>query len=472
MSIFNHHYYLVPPNSSQKITLGKTMIYRKIIKSALVVLAFNGIFMNALNSQTSPCSSMGTDTSFEHIAQVTLNTLDNLSGNNGGYGDFSDLSTELEVGKSYEITLTPGYKDSEFNESWNIWIDYNNDGDYEDEGEEVLSIIAAGQIISTIDIPKNITSRAKTSMRVSMKYVSAALPCQIFSFGEVEDYTILLTGEIEPCSDIITDGFESSYKNWIDGGIDCSRVIENAISGEWSVRLRDNSGEASSLTTKDLALSAYEEITIDFFYYPYSMEDGEDFWLQISTDGGISFTTIKTWTSGKEFINKTRYSESVSINNVTFSDKTRIRLRCDASANADQVYIDDIIINACSTEIQETGIANIDNQEELEADLAIISSIENKPSTQIKSEKDAAFTIYPNPARESISFKLTEGKTNDDSFSIKMLDSHGNIVKYQTNVSSMENFRLDITELINGIYFVMIDNGEGVTDSHKIIVSK
>ena len=41
-----------------------------------------------------------------------------------------------------------------------------------------------------------------------------------------------------------------------------------------------------------LDLTNYEEITVDFNFYSLSMEVNEDFWLQISSNGGSSYTTV------------------------------------------------------------------------------------------------------------------------------------------------------------------------------------
>jgi len=60
------------------------------------------------------------------------------------------------------------------------------------------------------------------------------------------------------------------------------------------------------------------------------MESGEDFMLEVSTDGGNSFSTIKSWASGTDFTN-----------NVRFSVNERI-------TNHDFIYLDDVLIENCS----------------------------------------------------------------------------------------------------------------------------
>ena len=51
-----------------------------------------------------------------------LGQIDNQSGCEG-YSDFSSLSTELERGAQYDLTVTTGYGD----QFVKVWIDYNND---------------------------------------------------------------------------------------------------------------------------------------------------------------------------------------------------------------------------------------------------------------------------------------------------------------------------------------------------------
>jgi len=81
-------------------------------------------------------------------------------------------------------------------------------------------------------------------------------------------------------------------------------------------------------------------------YLPESMEYGEDFLLEISTDGGYSFSTVKSWAAGIDFDNGYFYSETVSIVG-NFSDHTVLRFRCDASSNYDKIYLDNIKITLC-----------------------------------------------------------------------------------------------------------------------------
>ncbi len=146
------------------------------------------------------------------------------------------------------------------------------------------------------------------------------------------------------------EGFEGSWGIWQDGGSDASRIMgpEYANSGRYSVRLRDNSS-STTITTSNLDLSTFEELTIDFSYITKSMDhSNEDFWLQLSTDGGKTYVSVEEWNLGDEFTNDIRKFDSVVIPG-PFSPHTRLRFRCDASSNSDWVYIDDIALSGCSS---------------------------------------------------------------------------------------------------------------------------
>lgn len=165
---------------------------------------------------------------------------------------------------------------------------------------------------------------------------------------------------------IDNNDFESGWGIWNDGGSDAARISNTtyANSGSYLIQLRDNSGVASSATTDNLNLLAYSELTINFSYYARSMDNAnEDFWLQISTNGGSSFTTIEEWNRDDEFVNDQRYNETVVYAGV-FSSNTQLRFRCDASGNSDWIYIDDVAITGCQGAVPDPtctdGIQNGD----------------------------------------------------------------------------------------------------------------
>ena len=76
------------------------------------------------------------------------------------------------------------------------------------------------------------------------------------------------------------------------------------------------------------------------------MNTGEDFWLQISTDGGATFTTVQAWVHDTDFVNNQYYPASVTITGYPLNNQTQLRFRNDASANNDNMHIDNVRVSA------------------------------------------------------------------------------------------------------------------------------
>jgi hypothetical protein len=140
-----------------------------------------------------------------------------------GYSDFSSLSTELERGAQYDLTVTTGYGD----QFVKVWIDYNNDLAFtEDEviinNYEIADGEAGGSHTETINftIPENANLgehilRAKTNWGAEVPID----PCTETDYGETEDYTVIIQ---EASLGIIDNNFVLSpiiYPNPTNGNI-------------------------------------------------------------------------------------------------------------------------------------------------------------------------------------------------------------------------------------------------------------
>ena len=137
------------------------------------------------------CSSQGNNYSYEWIERVVVGPLDNSSGA-AGYTDFTSITANLDAGGTYSVSLTPGFSSSTYTEYWKIWIDTNIDGDFEDAGEEVFSGVGSSTVTGSLTVPSS--ALGLTRMRVSMKWNAEPTPCETFSYGEVEDYTVQISG--------------------------------------------------------------------------------------------------------------------------------------------------------------------------------------------------------------------------------------------------------------------------------------
>lgn len=149
------------------------------------------------------CIPNNADATDEWIAEVCLNTLENFSGSDGGYGDYTGMaSTELALGASYPIRLVPGFRDESFFEYFQVWIDYNQNGAFEPQelafDQERASRDPA---VGNVSIPADALP-GSTRMRVAMKFLRPGGPCFFFGeepFGEYEDYCVTIVEQSSDC---------------------------------------------------------------------------------------------------------------------------------------------------------------------------------------------------------------------------------------------------------------------------------
>lgn len=134
------------------------------------------------------CSSQGNSVRYEWVDRVDVGTFSNTSGA-AGYSDFTSQVIDVTKGQSYSATFSPGFASSSYLEYWKVWIDFNQDGDFADSGEEVFSQNGNSDVSGSIAIPAS-ANTGNTRMRVSMRYNANPSSCGSFTYGEVEDYTV------------------------------------------------------------------------------------------------------------------------------------------------------------------------------------------------------------------------------------------------------------------------------------------
>lgn len=159
----------------------------------------NSAYSSSVNFTTTAvqlnyCASASTNTNDEYISRVQLNTINNPSGAQF-YSNFTNISTTLNKSTQYTITVTPTWIGTVYAEGYSVWIDYNGDGDFTDAGEQVWTNAAtnATPVSGSFTVPTGATDGA-TRMRVSMKYNAIPTACETFTYGEVEDYTVVIQG--------------------------------------------------------------------------------------------------------------------------------------------------------------------------------------------------------------------------------------------------------------------------------------
>ena len=157
-------------------------------------------FTVTVNAPTPPpapgfCASGGQNSTNSHIHGVQFNSIKNVSGNDGGYGNFTNMCTTVDAGSVYPLHLAPGFGSASAQKVyWTCWIDYNMDGDFNDSFEFVAYGCGSKTLSGSITIPYAVWN-GTTRMRCTMKVGGYATdPCAIYQYGETEDYCVTITG--------------------------------------------------------------------------------------------------------------------------------------------------------------------------------------------------------------------------------------------------------------------------------------
>lgn len=150
--------------------------------------------------------------SFEYIKRLRINTLINISGGSATGHSLSSRKLNIKLGENYPVEITPGYAFGSTDLHYQIWLDTNQDGDFDDPSENILDTQKAYKdsiFYGQITIPWG-TKLGSTRIRIGahaiinpadfVKYY----PCdnshlQNTFFGEFEDYCVNIGSDFLPC---------------------------------------------------------------------------------------------------------------------------------------------------------------------------------------------------------------------------------------------------------------------------------
>jgi hypothetical protein len=246
------------------------------------------------------------------------------------------------------------------------------------------------------------------------------------------------------------EDFDNGWGIWNDGGSDCSRssrYSSYAYSGSYCIRLRDNSS-SSVMTTDNLNLSNYEEIDISFTYITISMDNSnEDFFLEMSTNGGSSYSILEEWNYGDEFTNNSREFDSVNIQG-PFTSNTRFRFRCDASGNSDWVYIDDVLIEGC-----------------LGSSSKAVMPVQSKVADGVVSVNPAKY--YPNPVKDVLNVQFE--KEIKGIYNYVIYDITGKSVMQGNFRPGQKEYNIGLEGISDGVYLIQLHDGNNWSPAARIV---
>ena len=143
------------------------------------------------------CTSKGTSQAYEYIKLVQLGSINRTSGADGGYYDGSATTTGVAAGSSQTISYQTGFVSSAYAEYFRIYADWNQDGDFLDAGETLVSSTNTAAVTTvrsaTFTVPTT-AKNGKARLRIVMSDNSATNNCGTYSYGETEDYSVTVSG--------------------------------------------------------------------------------------------------------------------------------------------------------------------------------------------------------------------------------------------------------------------------------------
>ncbi|MCB0758229.1 MAG: choice-of-anchor J domain-containing protein, partial [Flavobacteriales bacterium] len=182
------------------------------------------------------------------ITNVAFGSLNNPSGAEAGnYGDYTGL-TGGDVQQTTTATVSITFSTSIYDYATKIWVDWNNDLDFNDVGEEVYTGTSGTTSPNTLvaNFPVGGNALGSYRMRIGGADVGPPTPCYTGTYATFEDYTLNITAPPAcptPTNAAVTGITATSASfSWTDNG-----------SGSYDYEVR-TSGAAGSGAT-GLALS-------------------------------------------------------------------------------------------------------------------------------------------------------------------------------------------------------------------------
>jgi hypothetical protein len=169
---------------------------------SLALLTALGAGLAAAPAHAQYCTTISqncsADNGDERISHVTFADIDNDSGfGNGGtapgcYSDFTAISTTVQPGGSYTITVTNAGPYSD--DACSVWVDWNQDHVFATDAASAEQFLltspdGGSTFTGTIVVPATATL-GNARLRIRLDFLDPPVPCGITLYGETEDYTV------------------------------------------------------------------------------------------------------------------------------------------------------------------------------------------------------------------------------------------------------------------------------------------
>ena len=465
------------------------------------------------------CTSAASDAIDEWIETLEIGPYTHNTGNDNGYGNFiSSIATmDFAEGFTYNITVTPGWSGTQYNEQSRIWIDLNQDGSF-DANELLYDQGAATQTpaTGTLSIPSN-TMTGNARMRVQMAYIggSTGLPgvCDQFMWGEVEDYCVnIVPGVI--CGMNVSSNITNPQCSGNDNGIISVTVSGGApgytydwgaVAGNVSSISGLSSGTYTLTVTDSLLCDTVIDYNLDYLttivlntnFNDVSCNGANDGSIVVNASGssgyiydwGSSFGNVSSLgglSPGNYSVNVTDANGCIQSASFTITEPTADQVGYTHTITDLRVYFTNTSsVGSYSWDFGDSTSSSSTNPWHDYASSGTYNACLNmtttcntisscnditvtEPSTvNLKNPSAELIKVYPNPARSSVFFSI------NDPLAVKIyiIDINGKIVENRTLGGSIEE--INLSNFQSGIYtYQIISKKDKVIQSSKLNIVK
>jgi len=445
------------------------------------------------------CAATGSNTQFEWISNVKFNTINNTSTGSGGYANYTAISTTVNKGTAYPLTLTPSFASTAYPEYFNVYMDYNGDLDFADAGELVYSSPGTtATVTSSITIPTTAIT-GSVRMRVIMKDGAITSPCESFTYGEVEDYTLSIqpgtTGTtcsaptgltnstvgtttatvswaaVSGASNYTVQYKQSTATTWTSvstastsynfTGLTASKIYN------WQVRTNCSSGSSTYTAGANFTTQAIISSCTDSYEANNSLSAAKSILVNTNITALLNTTTDVDWF---KFSNtSTAKNIRVTLSNLPAdydlklynSAGTLLYTSANGGNTTEQIKYNNAPVGTYYIQVYGyNGAFNANSCYTLRADISSIAFKQVEGAEETAEIPQTEFIdVYPNPTNGSFTYLIDSEMVGE--YSVTVTDSYGRIV-YLDKINKDEQILKNTVALENsseGIYFVSLVNG-------------
>ena len=394
----------------------------------------------------------------EYITNVLFGDINNSSGWQGAVADYTDITTTLQPGVGVPITIENG-------NAWAadivyVWIDWNLNKEFGNTNETFMltNVGGSGQTFTgTITAPAG-QPAGPYRMRIRMTYSTAPTPCGAATYGEIEDYTVIVAGinvnfsanttmgcpglEVQFTDNSTGGGTEWSWQ--FPGGTPETSTEQNPVvtyptAGVYDVTLTVTGPLGSNTMTKA------DYITVN----SVPGAPGE---IAGNSQGCQGYTEIYTVGAIGNAVSYMWVLDPVEAGTVVIQNMNEISILWS------DTYLGPAALKVCGVNDCGEGAWSAGFEVAVENCVGIGEN-----------DNNSSLSIYPNPSNGKFTIELNLNEI----VSINLVNALGESVYQITSVEVKDNFTktIETGNLSEGVYYLKIE-GVTTTINKKVVISR